>query len=100
MAAVCVRLTRSGGRLILGLDADAERAVFRAASLDSLAGTEALLLARRAFLRGRTVEGADVAIGFGTAVATRLAALHGGALDVEDDAQPLVRERRSTVLRQ
>jgi two-component system sensor histidine kinase GlrK len=90
MAAVCVRVTRTGGAAVVALDGDADGVVFRAASSDSIADADALRHARRAFLRGGTEE-SDVAVGFGAAVAARLAALHGGRLTIEDDGHAPVR---------
>jgi len=89
MAAVLIRLTRTGGAVRLGVDSDGTTATFRVESTAALADAHACATARRDFLRGRTAEGSDVAVGFGVAVASRLASLHDGRLTVEDDGKPL-----------
>jgi len=88
MAAVCIRLTRSGGTVHLGLGSDERTVGVRVESFDSLADADTLAVARRDFLGGRTGEGTDVTVGFGVAVAKRLATRHGGRLTIDDDGQP------------
>lgn len=99
MAAVCIRLTRTNGVVRLTLGTDGESALLRVESSQALAGAHTLAAARRHFLQGRTVEGTDVAVGFGVAVATRLAALHEGRFSAEDDGQPLGRCRLTVLAR-
>jgi len=89
MAAVGIRLTRTGGAIRLGFESDGTTATFRVESTAALADAQTLAAARRDFLHGRTVEGTDVAVGFGVAVAVRLANLHDGRFTAEDDGKPL-----------